>query len=160
MRAHLFLRSAAPALAALLLAVIAGPAHAAPRGAAAPRNPFTPAPKNLQGAGAKPEPALGFRSDSLDEGAVQSTLQQHQGAFRACATRAAQRQGSAGRLGKARLLLTVQPSGSISQVQVAESQLRGPALQRCLLEASRRVNFPPFRGPPVSVELPVRVAAR
>lgn len=59
-----------------------------------------------------------------------------------------------GTRGKLELLLTVLPSGAVSNVRIQTAQHQGTALGRCIADKVSRWRFPPFEGEARDVELP------
>jgi len=97
---------------------------------------------------------------ALDPSAVERTLADNHSAFGACVTRAVKANP---RLRvddrKATLMLTVQPSGEVSNVWIAEAELEQTPLGRCLVAASRRLVFPAFQGRAIDVAAPLVLSA-
>jgi hypothetical protein len=104
--------------------------------------------------------ALDTAGAALDREAVERAVDANRSAFGACVTRAV-RQDPALRVAdrKATLLLTIQPTGAVSDAWVAEADLERTALGRCLAAAARRIAFPAFRGDALDVSVPLALSA-
>lgn len=96
---------------------------------------------------------------SLDPAAVERVIEESQGAFSGCVTRAAKVAGLPDAR-RATLLLTVAGSGQVSTAWVAEAELSRTGLGKCLAGAARRLVFPAFEGDPVDVSVPLMLEAR
>ena len=96
---------------------------------------------------------------SLDPAAVERVIEESQGAFSGCVTRAAKVAGLPDAR-RATLLLTVAGSGQVSTAWVAEAELSRTGLGKCLAGAARRLVFPAFEGEPVEVSVPLMLEAR
>jgi hypothetical protein len=111
---------------------------------------------------APPEPVEKLDLDtgrSLDPAAVERVLEESQGAFSGCLSRAAKGAGTPDAR-RATLLLTVAHSGEVSTAWVAEADVSRTGLGRCLVGAARRLVFPAFEGEPVDVSIPLMLEAR
>jgi hypothetical protein len=111
---------------------------------------------------APPEPVEKLDLDtarSLDPAAVERVVEESQGAFSGCVTRAAKVTGLPNSR-RATLLLTVAGSGEVSSAWVAEADISRTGLGRCLEGAARRLVFPAFEGEPVDVSVPLTLEAR
>jgi hypothetical protein len=89
---------------------------------------------------------------------VGRTVEKHRSAFQACIETASKGKGSA-RV-RATLLLTVSADGAVTDARVAEKRVREQPLGQCLVDASRRMSFTPFEGPPLQVKIPLDLSAR
>ena len=58
--------------------------------------------------------------------------------------------------GQASIAFLIQPSGHVSQPEVASSTLSDPDFKKCLLSIIERVEFPAFSGSAISTEFPIR----
>lgn len=119
-----------------------GPAPAAPPApAAAPAADATRPPRRLEHA--EVAAAVAARRDAID----------------ACvAATSADAAASGGR--RFLLVLSVDPSGRVTEVRIDDPVLADSALGRCLARVASEVSFEPFDGEPVEIELPLRNAAR
>ncbi|MFT3915286.1 MAG: AgmX/PglI C-terminal domain-containing protein [Anaeromyxobacteraceae bacterium] len=96
------------------------------------------------------------RGRSLDH-AVSRTVEGHRRAFQSCLERTSK--GPPVRT-RATLLLKVRASGAVSDARVVERHVRARPLGQCLVDASYRMTFPAFDGPPLEVRVPLDLQAR
>lgn len=151
-----------PALAHVLEAIGSVPASAAPPAAATaapqaqPSGKVAPEPA-ATGAPAEPgEPAAVDRPRPSDPKVIADTVQRYAGLFRACATDAASDEPQldvAGR--RVELILTVNPNGRALYPTLDDVQLGETRLGRCLKDAGKKLQFPPFDGPSERVHVPL-----
>jgi hypothetical protein len=94
------------------------------------------------------------------ERAVGTTVANHRPAFQACIEKDSKHGPKRRVSARATLLLTVRPDGAVSWARVAERDIRQRPLGRCLVNASRRMTFPPFEGAPMQVNVPLALTAR
>ncbi len=96
------------------------------------------------------------RGRSLDR-AVSRTIEGHRRAFQSCLERTSK--GAPVRT-RATLLLKVRASGAVSDARVVEKHVQGRPLGQCLVDASYRMTFPAFDGPPLEVRVPLDLQAQ
>lgn len=85
---------------------------------------------------------------------IQSTLTTHRSSFFKCYTQLLQK--TPGVVGQASISFTIEPTGKVTQAEIASSTLSDPQFKKCLLEATRRVEFKVFTGAPISTVFPLR----
>ena len=96
----------------------------------------------------------------LDQAAVERTLEDHRPAFSACVTKALKVEGAARLEDRtATLMLTVRPNGKVVRAWIAEADLEGQPVGKCLASAARRMVFPAFQGEALDISAPLKLAA-
>jgi hypothetical protein len=126
------------------------PAPAAPRAEPA-RNAVAEAPRPA----AADAPAAA-RSRPSDPKVIAATVQKHAHLFQACAADAAKDEPQLDVVGRrVELILTVSPSGGALYPTLDDVQLGETQLGRCLKDAGRKMQFPPFDGPSERVHVPL-----
>jgi len=103
--------------------------------------------------GNTPGPVRGRKLDR----AVSRTVENHRQAFQSCVERSSKQKGRVH--ARATLLLTVRSDGVVSDARVQEKKVRAKPLGQCLVDASYRMTFPPFDGPPMQVRVPLSLTA-
>ena len=101
--------------------------------------------------------AAGPARRPLDQAALKRAVAAQRPAFAACVTRAA---GKAPRRvdgTRARLRLTVLPSGRVGGSALEPGWLEAQPLGRCLMAAGRRLVVAPFAGAPVDLDVPLKL---
>jgi hypothetical protein len=104
------------------------------------------------------EPLAVGAAEGLDHGTVARTVDAQQGAFSACVSRSLK--GGAPAPGRATLLVSVDPGGTVDAAWIAEAEVDRTPLGRCLTTAARRMVFPSFDGDPMEVSVPMVLEGR
>ncbi len=107
----------------------------------------------------KDEVELDSAKDVLDPVAVERTVAASRRAFDACVTKALRLNPGLRVSKRATLIVTVEPSGKVTGGWIAEEQLEGTELGRCLVTASSRMSFPTFEGEAIDVSIPLSLSA-
>ncbi len=95
----------------------------------------------------------------LDPDAVGRTVAKNRKAFDACISRALRLNPNLNVARRATLVVTVQPSGSVTGAFIAEEEVDRTDLGACLSAAARRMVFPAFEGEPIDVSMPLSLSA-
>jgi hypothetical protein len=103
--------------------------------------------------------ALDTGRGSLDRAAVERIVEGNGGAFSSCVTRAVKGGAPLPADRRATLLLTVKPDGAVASAWIAEAEIDGAPLGRCLRAAALRMVFPAFDGAPMEVSVPLALSA-
>jgi predicted Zn finger-like uncharacterized protein len=98
-------------------------------------------------------------TSALDPAAAEKVIGLNRRAFDACISKALRLNPTLKLARRATMLVTVQPSGAVSQAGFAEEGLDRTDLGLCLAEAARRMVFPAFDGEPVDVAVPLSLSA-
>ncbi|KHD87450.1 MAG: lipoprotein [Bdellovibrio sp. ArHS] len=85
---------------------------------------------------------------------IQDTLKTHRGSFFKCYTQLLQK--TPGVTGQASITFTIERTGKVNQAEIASSSINDAGFKKCLLEATRRVEFKSFNGDPISTVFPLR----
>ena len=109
-------------------------------------------------AGAATEPILPAAESGLSEGLtpayIVDTLKSQKGTFYKCYTQLLQRKPKV--TGESSISMTIEANGKISRSEVTSSQLEDPAFKKCLVEATNRIEFKPFRGDAITTVFPLK----
>jgi hypothetical protein len=108
---------------------------------------------------AQEEDANANAKTALDPGAAAKVVASNRRAFDTCISRALRVNPSLKLARRATLVVTVQPSGTVSRAYVAEEEVDRTDLGLCLSETARRMVFPTFDGEPVDVATPLSLSA-
>lgn len=92
--------------------------------------------------------------DGLSAEAIQETLKLHRGNFFRCYTQLLQK--TPGVVGTATVSFTIERTGKVSNAELTSSSLTDPDFKRCLVEATRRVEFKSFLGDPINTVFPLK----
>ncbi|WP_374078500.1 AgmX/PglI C-terminal domain-containing protein [Bdellovibrio bacteriovorus] len=106
----------------------------------APTEGTTPPPANL--------------SEGLTSEFIQDTLKTHRGSFFKCYTQLLQK--TPGVVGQASISFTIERTGKITQAEIASSSINDATFKKCLIDATKRVEFKSFGGDPISTVFPLR----
>jgi predicted Zn finger-like uncharacterized protein len=98
-------------------------------------------------------------TSALDPEAAEKVIAQNRRAFDACISKALRLNPTAKLARRATMIVTVQPSGAVSQAGFAEDGIERTDLGSCLAETARRMVFPAFDGEPVDVAVPLSLSA-
>lgn len=85
---------------------------------------------------------------------IQDTLKTHRGSFFKCYTQLLQK--TPGVVGQATVSFTIEKTGRVSQSEIASSSINDAGFKKCLLEATRRIEFKSFAGDPITTVFPLR----
>jgi hypothetical protein len=96
---------------------------------------------------------------ALDPAAAEKVVAANRRAFDTCVSRALRLNPSLKLARRATLVVTVQPSGTVSRAYLAEEEVDRTDLGACLAETARRMVFPSFDGEPVDVAMPLSLSA-
>jgi hypothetical protein len=96
---------------------------------------------------------------ALDPGAAAKVVAANRRAFDTCISRALRMNPALKLARRATLVVTVQPSGTVSRAYVAEEEVERSELGLCLSDTARRMVFPTFDGEPVDVATPLSLSA-
>lgn len=101
----------------------------------------------------------GFQNESgkmegLSSDSIQDTMKAHRGNFFRCYTQLLQR--TPGVAGEASISFTIERTGKVSSSDVTSSSINDMTFKKCLLEATRRIEFKSFSGDPISTVFPLR----
>jgi hypothetical protein len=96
---------------------------------------------------------------ALDPAAAEKVVAANRKAFDTCVSRALRVNPSLKLARRATLVVTVQPSGTVSRAYLAEEEVERTDLGVCLSETARRMVFPSFDGDPVDVAMPLSLSA-
>ncbi len=96
---------------------------------------------------------------TLDDTALAKTLGSAQGAFSSCVNRALRTNPGLSLRGRRTLVLTIQPSGVVSQASMEDEALERSDLGRCLVASARRLIFPAFEGEAFDLAVPLALSA-
>lgn len=108
---------------------------------------------------AESDEALDSAQGSLDPEAVGRTVAKNRKAFDACISKALRLNPSMNVARRATLVVTVQPSGTVTGAFIAEEEVDRTDLGACLSAAARRMVFPAFEGEPIDVSMPLSLSA-
>ncbi len=103
--------------------------------------------------------SLDSAQTALDPAAVERTIAGNRKAFDACVTRVLRLNPNLRVARRATLVVTVQPSGTVTGAFVAEEEVDRSDLGTCLSAAARRMVFPPFEGEAIDVSMPLSLSA-
>ncbi|MNL44025.1 hypothetical protein D3C87_1665680 [compost metagenome] len=92
--------------------------------------------------------------EGLSSEAIQETLKLHRGNFFRCYTQLLQK--TPGVVGTASISFTIERTGKVSNAELTSSSLQDPDFKRCLIEATRRVEFKSFLGDPINTVFPLK----
>lgn len=106
----------------------------------APTDVATPPPANL--------------SEGLTSEFIQDTLKTHRGSFFKCYTQLLQK--TPGVVGQASISFTIERTGKVTQAEIASSSINDTTFKKCLIDATKRVEFKSFGGDPISTVFPLR----
>ncbi|HEX9242638.1 MAG TPA: AgmX/PglI C-terminal domain-containing protein [Anaeromyxobacter sp.] len=96
---------------------------------------------------------------ALDPEAAEKVVAANRRAFDTCVSRALRVNPSLKLARRATLVVTVQPSGTVSRAYLAEEEVDRTDLGLCLSDTARRMVFPSFDGEPVDVAMPLSLSA-
>jgi hypothetical protein len=108
---------------------------------------------------AEVDEAVESAKGSLDPDAVGRTVAKNRKAFDACISRALRLNPNLNVARRATLVVTVQPSGSVTGAFIAEEEVDRTDLGACLSAAAKRMAFPAFEGEPIDVSMPLSLSA-
>ncbi len=104
------------------------------------------------------EPTLPATDSQAQEGLTPSyivdTLKSQKGIFYKCYTQLLQKKP--GLVGETSISMTIDPNGKISRSDVTTSQLGDASFKKCLIEATARIEFKPFRGDAITTVFPLK----
>jgi hypothetical protein len=102
--------------------------------------------------------ALSTSRASLNEQAVEGTLSRNSASFAACVSRAVAASPDQ-KLERKRvnLELTIRPSGRVEKAAVAEKDVAGAPLGKCIAQAAKRMVFPGFDGEAIDIVVPLKL---
>ncbi len=104
------------------------------------------------------EPALSATDSPPQEGLtpayIVDTLKSQKGIFYKCYTQLLQKKP--GLVGETSISMTIEPNGKISRSDVTSSQLSDASFKKCLIEATARIEFKPFRGDAITTVFPLK----
>jgi predicted Zn finger-like uncharacterized protein len=98
-------------------------------------------------------------TSALDPGAAEKVIALNRRAFDACISKALRLNPALKLARRATMVVTVQPSGAVSEAGFAEEGIERTDLGICLAETARRMVFPAFDGEPVDVAVPLSLSA-
>jgi hypothetical protein len=91
---------------------------------------------------------------------VEGVLAKSRGAFDACISKALRIDPNMKVTSRrATLVVTVQPSGAVTAVSIAEPEIERGLLGPCFVTAARRMTFPSFAGEATDVSIPLSLSA-
>ena len=108
---------------------------------------------------AEEDDASANAKSALDPGAAEKVVAANRKAFDTCVSRALRVNPSLKLARRATLVVTVQPSGTVSRAYLAEEEVDRTDLGACLSDTARRMVFPSFDGEPVDVAMPLSLSA-
>ena len=104
------------------------------------------------------DPALPSTDSQATEGLTPSyivdTLKSQKGIFYKCYTQLLQK--NPGVVGETSISMTIEPNGKISRSDVTSSQMNDASFKKCLIEATARIEFKPFRGDAITTVFPLK----
>jgi hypothetical protein len=109
---------------------------------------------DLAPSGSAISPSGKTSTEGLTSDAIQDTLKAHRGNFFRCYTQLLQR--TPGVVGQASVSFTIERTGKVSNPEVTSSTLSDPAFKKCLVEATRRVEFKSFVGDAIHTVFPLK----
>lgn len=93
-------------------------------------------------------------SEGLTSEFIQDTLKTHRGSFFKCYTQLLQK--TPGVVGQASISFTIERTGKVTQAEIASSSINDATFKKCLIDATKRVEFKSFGGDPISTVFPLR----
>lgn len=93
-------------------------------------------------------------SSGLNSETIQETLKLQRSAFFKCYTLLLQR--TPGVVGSASISFTIEKSGKVFNAEIASSTINDMPFKKCLIEATRRIEFKSFVGDPISTVFPLK----
>ncbi len=93
-------------------------------------------------------------SEGLTPSYIVDTLKAQKGTFYKCYTQLLQK--NSGIVGETSITMTIEPNGKISRSEVTSSQLNDPNFKKCLVDATIRIEFKPFRGEAITTVFPLK----
>jgi len=94
------------------------------------------------------------RRESLSPDFIQDTLKSYRNQFFKCYTQLLQK--TPGVVGQASISFTIERTGKVSNAEIASSSLADSDFKKCLLEATRRVEFKSFSDEAISTVFPLK----
>ena len=91
---------------------------------------------------------------SLNEKEIQDVMGSRRSSFMKCYTQLLQKDAKA--KGEVSLAFTVENSGKVGAVEMTSTNLQQDDFKKCLVDVVSRVEFPPFKGAPVSTLFPLK----
>ena len=91
---------------------------------------------------------------SLNEKEIQDVMGARRSSFMKCYTQLLQKDARA--KGEVSLAFTVENSGKIGSVEMTSPNLQQEDFKKCLIDVVSRIEFPPFKGAPVSTLFPLK----
>ncbi|MNJ98482.1 hypothetical protein D3C87_162480 [compost metagenome] len=85
---------------------------------------------------------------------IQETLKLHRGNFFRCYTQLLQK--TPGVVGTASISFTIERTGKVTNPELTASSLTDPAFKKCLLDATRRIEFKSFSGDAINTVFPLK----
>lgn len=99
-------------------------------------------------------PSAKSASEGLTSDAIQDTLKIHRGNFFRCYTQLLQR--TPGVVGQSSISFTIERTGKVSNPEVTSSTLSDQVFKKCLVEATRRIEFKSFTGDAIHTVFPLK----
>lgn len=93
-------------------------------------------------------------AEGLTSEQIQDTLKTHRSNFFKCYTQLLQK--TPGVVGQASISFTIERTGKVNQAEIASSSITDAGFRKCLLEATKRVEFKSFSGDPITTVFPLR----
>lgn len=103
---------------------------------------------------AAPAVPVANMAEGLTSEQIQDTLKTHRSNFFKCYTQLLQK--TPGVVGQASISFTIERTGKVAQAEIASSSITDAGFKKCLLEATKRVEFKSFGGDPITTVFPLR----